>query len=218
MGKFVNIHAHASSSAHIELINHCIQDSWEPESNKLYSVGFHPWHIADFVIHEMIKKMNVLAHRSNVLAIGECGLDRAVKIQFKKQEEVFLKQIEIAEAVKKPLIIHSVRSYPDLINIKKTRNTDIPWILHGYNGNKQTTEQLLKHNFYFSFGAILLRNRVKLIDSLHMIPLNKVFFETDESPEQIETIYIFAAQQLSLSLDELKAGIAANFKTIFSNG
>ena len=154
MPRFVNIHTHKSSNPnHIELVNHLVQDEWNPETNKLYSAGFHPWHIEDFDNNKMVETVELLAKSNNVLAIGECGLDRAINTPIEKQEVVFLKQIAIAEKTQKPLIIHAVRSYPDLIRVKKQTRSTVPWIMHGFSGNKQTTEQLLPHGFYFSFGA-----------------------------------------------------------------
>ncbi len=218
MGKFVNIHTHSPNSENIEIINQFVQDELRPQSSNLYSAGLHPWHIDDFEIDVEIEKLKKLAKEPQIVAIGECGIDRSIDISIEKQEYIFLKQIEIAEAVNKPLIIHSVKSYSDLIRIKKTSKSGIPWVLHGYSGNKQTTEQLLSHDFYFSFGAIILKNQAKLIESLKIIPLNKLFFETDESSGQIETIYTFAAKTLQLPLEELKAKIFKNFKSVFNDG
>lgn len=218
MGKFVNIHTHSPNSENIEVINQFVQNNWKPQSNYFYSLGLHPWHISDFEIDLEIEKLKRLAGNPQIVAIGECGLDRAIETPLEKQEEVFRKQIEITESVNKPLIIHSVKSYPDLIRIKKSTKSHIPWILHGYSGNKQTTDQLLSHDFYFSFSTIILKNQAKLIESLKIIPLNKLFFETDESSGQIETIYTFAAKTLQLPLEELKAKIFKNFKSVFNYG
>ncbi len=216
MGKFINIHTHLSNVGHIEVFNHFIQNNWNPKPDRLYSVGIHPWYFKDFDTDKMLVKLKSLADHPNVLAIGECGLDRAIDTPFKIQEDVFLKQVEIAELTNKPLIIHSVRSYSDLLRIRKSRKSNIPWILHGYSGNIQMTKQLLSYNFHFSFGAALLINKQEQIDSLQLIPLNKLFFETDESSESIETIYTFAAQQLNYSIEKLKAEVYSNFKMVFS--
>ena len=217
--KFVDIHTHKKSNdGSIQLINHPIQQEF-PESSELnYSVGFHPWDIDRFEIELMLENLKKLAERKNVLAIGECGLDRFVSKSIELQENVFIKQIDLAEKLAKPLIIHAVKSYPDIIRIKKTRQQNLPWILHGYNGNLQTTRQLLPHGFYFSFGPQILKANKKHIQSIKEIPIDKLFFETDDSPELIETIYIFAAQQLGLSVNEVQAMVFENYKRIFENG
>ena len=214
--KFINIHTHSHlSSDAIELINHQVQDEWNPQIGRLYSVGFHPWYVHQYEHDEMISLVDNLSKYEDVLAIGECGLDRHIENLIEIQENVFIKQVEIAERVQKPLIIHSVKTYPDLIRIKKARKVEIPWILHGYNGNTETTMQLLKHDFYFSFGAAILNDLPKLNESLKLIPLNRLFFETDIQSEKIKTIYTFAATVLKCSVEELKTLIFNNFKQVF---
>ena len=217
--KFVNIHTHMPAhDGSIELINHFAQAAFDENSPLLYSVGLHPWHIDQVDYLSVLEKMEETARSENVAAIGECGLDRAITVPFDLQESIFIRQIEIAEQSGKPLIIHAVKVYPDLTRIKKNRKSNIPWILHGYNGNLQTTRQLLQYNFYFSFGPQMLKGNEKLLRSLQEIPLKQLFFETDDSGETIETIYIFAAQKLGMAMEKLQSAMCENYKRIFKNG
>ena len=110
-----------------------------------------------------------------MLAIGECGLDRSIKIGFADQILCFRQQVMIANKYCKPLIIHCVRAYSDLLKLKKEDKSDLPWIIHGYNGNLETTLNLIKHGFYFSVGEQLLRNASKH-EVLRLIPLEHMFF------------------------------------------
>ncbi|MGQ8338504.1 TatD family hydrolase [Sunxiuqinia sp. A32] len=214
--RFVDIHTHQPSFDDIvEIINHQVQDEWDPVSNKLYSAGFHPWEIGKYNSSHMIERVSELGKLPNVLAVGEFGIDRHIDTDLKQQEEVFKQQLEIAETLHKPIIIHSARSYSDIIRLKKEAKSTINWILHGYNGNEETTKQLIKHDFYFSIGASILKNPDKLVKSLSLIPLNRLFFETDISPEKIETIYIFAAKLLQANIEELKTIVYSNFKQVF---
>lgn len=216
--KLVNIHTHhpAQSDA-IQLVN-CQLPKELPEREELiYSIGFHPWDI-DQSTPDYFREMQNLARQENVRAIGECGIDRYIDTPVDQQEKLFIQQIELAEELNKPLIIHAVKSYPDIIRIKKIRSKATPWILHGYNGNQQTTEQLKAHDFYFSVGPQLLKNAPKLLKSLALIPREKLFFETDDSHESIETIYKFTATKLEISLTDLQAQIYSNYKRVFENG
>ncbi|HKJ41425.1 MAG TPA: TatD family hydrolase [Sunxiuqinia sp.] len=213
--KFVNIHTHHPSAGDVvQLINRQLPNEKPDQKSQIYSVGFHPWDI-DQLTAEQFQKLESLAQQKNVLAIGECGIDRHISAPIDRQENLFIQQIELAEELRKSLIIHAVKSYPDIIRIKKSRTIEIPWILHGYNGNEQTTQQLNAYDFYFSIGPQLFRGSEKRLKSLQLIPLENLFFETDDSHVSIETIYNFAATKLGISMTELQALIFSNYKRIF---
>lgn len=217
--KLINIHTHHPlNSDEIQLVNCQLPKELPSSQNAIYSIGLHPWDLENIDIEDLFSIMLKWAPQENVIAIGECGIDRFIKTSIELQEKVFTRQVELAEELNKPLIIHAVKSYPDMIRIKKDRKKEIPWILHGYNGNKQTTEQLKAHNFHFSIGPQLLKSPEKLLKSIELIPLEKLFFETDDSHESIETIYIFAAEKSGISLQELKTEIYSNYKRVFKNG
>ncbi len=217
--QFVNIHTHHHArDGSIQLINHPVQDDFPDTPDSAFSVGLHPWDLEKLNLEQMQERLATLSANKNVLAIGECGLDRAIDTAFELQECVFRQQIELAEKQNKPLILHVVKSYPDIIHIKKDSSTPTPWILHAYNGNKQTSQQLLKYDFYFSFGPQLLKGHPKLCDSLQQIPIEKLFFETDNSSEKIETIYTFAAPILGLTIEKLQEMVFNNYQRIFGNG
>ncbi len=217
--QFVNIHTHhQAGEGSIQLINHPVQENFPGKPDSIYSVGLHPWDLEELDLEQMLVKLSNLAEKKNVLAIGECGLDRAIDTALKLQERVFRRQIELAEKKGKPLILHVVKSYPDLIRIKKDSSAPTPWILHGYNGNWQTSQQLLNHDCYFSFGPQLLKGQQKLVESIQHIPIERLFFETDDSSKKIETIYTFAAPILGLTVEKLREMVFNNYQRIFGNG
>ncbi len=214
--KIVNLHTHLNLMKNqVGLINHPAQLDFSPDENQYYSVGLHPWDIPEANLATLTELIDTLAANPQVLAIGECGLDRSIETDMQTQLNAFVPQIEIAEKHQKPLIIHAVRSYADLLQLKKTRTSQIPWILHGYNGNPETTRQLVKMDFYFSFGAALLKDQDKLNKSLLLIPTDRLFFETDESSVNIESIYIFAASILGINSSELHSRVYSNFQRVF---
>jgi len=217
--QFVNIHTHRDAKdGSIQLINHPVQKDFPEKPNAIYSVGLHPWDLEKLDMEKMLQQLAHLSENKNVLAIGECGLDRAIDTDFEFQKRIFRQQIELAEKKGKPLILHVVKSYPDLIHIRKNFPTPTPWILHGFNGNLQTARQLIDHDLYFSFGPQLLKSHQKLLESIRQIPTEKLFFETDDSSEKIETIYNFAAPILGLTVDKLKEMVFNNYQRIFENG
>jgi len=180
----------------------------------LFSAGLHPWHIEKVNPEECFEAIERASDLENMLAVGECGLDRSISTDFSLQEHCFKKQIQIAVNKNKPLIIHCVRAYSDLEKLKKETKSDIPWIIHGYQGNLETTQSLIRHGFYFSVGESLLKNdsRQKI---LRLIPLERLFLETDDRDLSIQQVYLMAAQMLILDERILGKVIFNNFRTLF---
>jgi len=149
---YINLHTHffSSEAGVISIMNAFIDDVFQ--KNNFYSLGIHPWNIRKINADEVLSNLTEIAQYKNVLAIGECGLDKLIDIDLKEQERIFVAQIKIAEQLRKPLIIHCVRAFDDLIRIKKEMKISVPMIVHGYNNTQQIAEQLSKTEFYLSFG------------------------------------------------------------------
>lgn len=215
--KLIDIHTHRANDAlSIQILNVFAQDLFEVERDSPFSAGLHPWDIDLSNPEECIKTIERFAVQKNMLAIGECGLDRIISTDFALQERYFRQQIEIAEKFRKPLIIHCVRAYSDLMKFKKASKSDLPWIIHGYAGNLDITQSLIMHNFYFSAGERLLKDSRKH-DVLRAIPPDRLFLETDDGDTSIAEIYSMAAQVLNIDQDTLIQFITDNFKRIFGN-
>ena len=86
--------------------------------------------------------------------------------------------------------------------------------MHGYNGNLQTTKQMTDKNFLFSFGEILFKSESKAIESFLFLPVDKIFFETDEGEIEIEKVYEQAALIKNVKLDKLKEKVWENFERL----
>ena len=220
MNAYIDIHTHHT--------NPLITSSWglrnillhyqEVPINQFVSAGWHPWHIENHSLSEIEDRLLKAIQYNNVLAIGECGLDRLTPIPISSQEEVFLIHLKAAHKTSRPMIIHCVKSYSDLLNIFKQNSPEVPVILHGFNGNQKQVEQFLKYNTYFSFGEALFRQNQKLTGALDSVPLPRLFLETDDSATSIEKIYIRAGKLLNQPVESLKAQLYKNFITIFGDG
>lgn len=214
MKKYIDIHAHKKNSAkNLKAVLNLFPGE-KPESGALYSAGLHPWLIKEENIVGDMRKVEKLLKFENVIAVGETGLDRACKVSFELQEKIFLEHIKLADELQLPLIIHCVRSYPDLIHFKKTEKSSVPWIIHGFNGNKLIAEQLLEHGFYFSFGIKNLEGKSQVFCN---IPSGMIFLETDESDFNIKDVYEKAAEIKNLETENLLARINENFEKIFGS-
>jgi len=211
----IDLHTHRfKSDSSIQILNTFAQDLPVPEDNFFYSAGLHPWHIDSVNTEECLHSIELAMSQKNMLAVGECGLDRIINTAFAVQEHHFKMQTDIAEKYSKPLIIHCVRAYPDLIKLKKESKSSVPWIIHGFQGNRQTALQLRSHNFYFSVGETLLSNRLKN-HILTLLPADRLFLETDDRETSIIEIYALASQILKIDNETLSGIIHENFERLF---
>ena len=189
----------------------------EPVPGKgLFSVGWHPWQLNDFREKDIFNELEEKTKLPQIIAIGETGLDKAINVDWNKQMEVFRFHIKIAHKLQKPLIIHCVRAFSELTQLKKQFKSAIPWIIHGYRGNPSTTIQLLQHGFYFSFGESLFMQNSNSVQSLLSLPPDRFFIETDESNRSVKSIYEQAAKLLDCSEHDLVVQIRKNFQTCFN--
>ena len=212
MTKRVNIHTHQKSTNEedIEIIS-LFHNASIPEG-ELFSIGVHPWHAEKNSPQALIDEIFPKARFA--FAIGECGLDKSSSISWGKQVEVFRKQIELSEKTGKPIIIHAVRSYQDIIALHKIYSPSQAWIIHGFQGSAESMEQLIKHGIYVSFGANLLRENPKQLEALKATPGEYLFLETDEAAISLSKVYEYAALVRGVSLDTLTEQIHRNFTSI----
>jgi TatD DNase family protein len=209
----VNIHTHASKEPHqTELIN---LYPWELHNNGHYfSIGIHPWYIdQDRLKTDLITIENQLAN-PKVLAIGECGLDKRIDIPFDLQITVFKEQLLLAQTHQKPVIIHCVNAYQEVIKIKQELQINVPFIIHGFSKSLELANLLLKNDCYLSFGKYLILNE-NLGEVLNHIPLNQCFLETDNTSFTIEDIYKKTSDLTKKTIPELEIIFKSNFEKVF---
>jgi TatD DNase family protein len=211
---FFNLHTHQSSIQVdvLELVNQYPQEFDASIPN--YSIGIHPWHIVEDRIDEDLSIIESKLKDEKCLAIGECGLDKRIEYPIALQQMVFEKQLALAEKYRKPVVIHCVAAFQEVIVIKKKMAISVPMIIHGFSKNKETAEQLIANGFYISFGKYLLRNpELELV--FKSIPKERLFLETDTIEEGIAAVYELAAKYKNIEIGEMKAIINANFDTVF---
>ena len=208
---FINIHTHSQSAENEIAIRSLFHDDTLPDK-VLCSIGIHPWHIERTNVETALYELDAIVQFENVVAIGETGLDRAISTPLEWQAVILRRHITLAEKVNKPLIIHCVRAYPELI--AEIKNVTVPVIIHGFRGSPETVTELIKHNIYISFGAALLNAPDKLKNALSAVPYNRLFLETDESEHSIEEVYAAAARILDCTQEKLCEVIAQNSKRI----
>ncbi|WP_207423524.1 TatD family hydrolase [Desertivirga brevis] len=216
---YLNFHTHFSSrSPEVQSLQNIIVGKDDLKDVVLrdgygFSAGIHPWYLeADF--ERQLQMLQELSGLKQVQVIGECGLDRIKGPELSLQQKVFEAQIKLAECVRKPMVIHCVKCFSELLEIKKRLNPTVPMVLHGFNNKVEAGIQMFNAGFWFSFGGAINREGSNAGAFLERIPLNRVFLETDDSEIGIEKVYEAAADIRKITLDDLKEIIFANWMSL----
>ena len=178
------------------------------------SVGIHPWEVAPNWEAAFEKIKQEATQNPLVLAIGEAGFDRLKGTEISLQKAAFYAQASLAAQLEIPLILHCVRGHDLLMEyLKSTKNP--PAILwHGWNQKPEFARQLLPFPVFFSFGKQLLQPSSNAAHWLSACPADRVFFETDDSGVEIDSIYQAASLLLQLSEGGLVEQVLANWNAI----
>lgn len=198
--------------AKLELVNLNIE---AVDKTNYYSYGIHPWQITEDTCHEQLRKLNLVANEKRCLAIGECGLDRLSQVDFNLQEEIFIEHILLANQLQKPLIIHCVKAFNELLNCLILNNNKVPVIIHGFNNNENIAKVLMREGFYFSFGKALLAYDSNAAKTIKTVSRKNMFLETDDADISIKYIYKKASELLGVEEAIVQQQIQSNFENTF---
>ncbi len=207
---FINIHTHTLFYSN-EWSLYNLHDQFEEMQTEInYSIGIHPWHIYDAAFQ--FEALSKYVSDSNVFAIGECGLDKICNTDFQLQKKIFTQQVKLANEVGKPLIIHCVKAFSELLLILRKQQNKTPVIFHGFNKNMRLANELIQAGYYLSFGKAVFSKSME--DVIRSMPVNQLFFENDDTDISISEIYEKAAALLGIPLNELSLQIAENTKKL----
>jgi TatD DNase family protein len=212
---FIDLHTHKDELEPSTLQVRSIDFSSEDIPNgRLISAGCHPWHLNPKTLKITLPDLAERCKSDTVIAIGECGLDRVCRTDWFLQRECFLSQIELANALKKPLIIHCVRAYEEVLQCLKEAKSTTAVIFHGFNKGITLAKRLVENGHYLSFGAYLFKENAANV--FNAVPGDRIFLETDGSAHSISTIYQKAAELKQTDTDVLKKIINSNFHRVFA--
>lgn len=175
------------------------------------SLGIHPWYVDENTLGSLLEFLRENGKAANVKCIGEAGLDKLKGADVSLQEKVFLAQIRIAETLKKPMVVHCVRAFNEILAIQKIIRPKIPLIIHGFSKKAELARELVSKGFYLSFGADLLYKK-HVQEAFIEIPLDRIFLETDDREDiTIQQIYQKAAELRRIDLGNLKEAVYQNY-------
>lgn len=184
-------------------------------AHDLFTVGIHPWYSEDIDIDEQMKLLQEYVKRNNVVAIGEIGLDKHRGAPIEKQIEIFEKQVMIAEKAHKPVIIHCVRAWVELLEVRKRVKPNVPWAIHGFRGQSELAKQLLGQGLYLSFGPETLNASEGLQEAIRTVPLDRIFIESDDADVSLKYLYTTVSKIKSITFRDLDEQINYNFAEFF---
>lgn len=176
------------------------------------SVGIHPWFLTESDADIRLQALQEAIKDSRIIALGEAGLDKLKGPSFGIQTSVFREEIALAEKHRLPMVIHCVKAFNELIRLKKELKPVQPWIVHGFRGKASVAKELLRHGCWLSYGALYQE------EALKVTPVSRLFIETDESDEPIESVYCRIAASLGVSMEGLAEVLKKNVQEVFFKG
>jgi TatD DNase family protein len=182
--------------------------------HQYFTVGLHPWWTEQSATADQRKELERLLTDSHCLAMGEMGLDNLKGPAMKSQIDILRSQLAIADEMNKPVIIHCVRAFGQLSEIKKEFPGIEKWCVHGYGRHATLAKQLIDQGFYLSLMPGL--PPAKYMALFESLPHDRLFLETDSMPDaDIIGVYEAMASLANLSMVELKEQMNNNARTFF---
>ncbi|MGO4893472.1 TatD family hydrolase [Flavobacterium sp. W21_SRS_FM6] len=198
-------------------------------NNVSVSCGVHPLHQDEACDYHTLLKT---AADPQVVAIGETGLDYFYSADTKEvQLQSFIDHIKVANALNKPLIIHTRDAREDTINLlKEYKDQATIGVLHCFTESLEMAQEAIELGFYISIsGIVTFKTASELQEVVKHIPLERLLIETDSpwlapvpyrgkqnQPGYVREVGEFIAQLKGITVEELAKATTQNFYTLFN--
>lgn len=149
--------------------------------DELYGLlGVHPSEVKDWD-DSLIDKIKEYSESKKIVGIGEIGLDYYWDKSFNDlQQEIFIKQIQLANELNLPISIHDREAHKDCFEILKKYNKNSKIVMHCFSGSVEFARECLKEGWYLALGGVVtFKNAVKMKEVAKEIPLERLLLETD---------------------------------------
>lgn len=143
------------------------------------AVGFHPSDLYDMSEQDWHELAEIIKDE-RIVAVGEIGLDyHWDDVDKETQRQAFIKQIQMANEVQKPVLIHMRDATKDTMDILKEYKK-VPGIMHCYSGSLETAKEAIGMDMYISVGGPLtFKNARGIPEVMEELPIERIFVETD---------------------------------------
>lgn len=246
---FVDTHAHVFSSDYEDIdsvingsikknikyiINNGSNDYYNREVLKLIgeypnmygAIGIHPEDV-DTLTNDDIEFIKNNVSNEKIVAIGEIGLDYYYRKDNKEeQKKLFERQLEIAQELDIPVIVHSRDATEDTINILKKYN--VRGTIHSFTGSLEVAKIYIKMGFLLGVNGVITFKNANVKDVIKEVGLDNIVLETDSpyltpepfrgrqnNPGHVLEIAKFVADLYNVSLDELASYTNENIKRMY---
>lgn len=201
----------------------------EKHDNLYATVGMHPHSATDLTSGILSTFRDLLVH-PKVIALGEIGLDYYRNLSpHKIQKDAFEKQLDLAEEMQKPIIIHNRDAYTDILPILEKRRTKISGVLHCFTGDVELMHRSIEIGFHIGIGGIVTYpNARDLQDVAREVPMERLLIETDcpwltpqfrrgkrNEPSYVPAIAEKIAELRNITSEEIGEITTNNFNTLF---
>ncbi|MEN8223225.1 MAG: TatD family hydrolase [Acidobacteriota bacterium] len=200
----------------------------EENENLFIMTAAHPHNAKDYSSKVEEKILDLSLH-SKSIGIGEAGLDFHYNLSPPDiQREVFRRQIGIAKEVGKPLILHSREAESEIISILEEERFDLPVVFHCYTGDLSDAKEIIARGYYISISGIVTFKKAEFLrEIVEMLPLNRIFSETDSpylspepfrgktnDPSRVKIVADRIAGIKGITPEELNKAIRSNLNSI----
>lgn len=196
-----------------------------------YSLGIHPHFLDSFKKQDLIDLKKMLSmDDKKCIAVGEIGLDKFAKTNSIEQESIFVKQLEIAEQLKLPIILHCVKKQARVLVLLKKHKFTQGGVYHAFSGSVEMANEFIKFGFKMGVGGVITYpGSTKTRQTFAMLPLEALLLETDapdmplyqqqetaNSPLSIIPIFECLLGLRKESKEQLATQLYTNLHNIFS--
>ncbi|WP_394240289.1 TatD family hydrolase [Vibrio astriarenae] len=146
-----------------------------------WALGCHPYFLSQSSI-EQVDHIVTHFHTTHTkpIAIGECGLDKMVEVDFALQRQVLQSHLTAANELQLPVVLHSRKAHNDLLHILKQQPAQFGGILHGFSGSFQQAMQFVEKGLLIGVGGVITYPRAnKTRNAIRELPLECIALETD---------------------------------------
>ncbi|MCP4219946.1 MAG: TatD family hydrolase [bacterium] len=219
-----------------------VADPYEPESFGITEeiTAMHPQvycmaaahpHNADAYTDDIEKNIIDFIGKNKAIAVGEAGLDFHYNLSTpENQQRVFRRQIAIAQELKLPLVIHSRNAETLVMQILEETKFDQPVVFHCYTGSMEDAHEIIKRGFSISISGIVTFKKSEFLREIaRMIPLDKIFTETDSpylspmpfrgktnTPLRVKHVAELVAELKGIPVQELNENVNTNLERIIA--
>lgn len=201
------------------------------------AAGVHPWWVSQLSLspQQLYRAVVERVERERrqgtggCVAVGECGLDGNIDLPLEQQLPVFEAQLEAANTLSLPVIVHSVRAHNEIIRALKKAAVKKAGVIHAFTGSREIAEEYIKLGFYLGVGGTITYERAaKTRRTLTDVPLEHLLLESDapdmphagrqgerNSPEYLPAVAETLAALRKVPVETIVAQTGKNTQALF---